>query len=187
MKKVVIAVDPGRVNWAYSVLDTKGKIIAKGLWTKTIDELKDPEKINKDLKKFIFKVKKFFKLYDKYSYCLIYERMIPRSFNMKKNTAEIVNMCIGIFLSHAKPVKLIPVTAASWKNYRKKHKIEIKNKTIPEHITDSISMGHYFLLQRKLIEISKVKKLVSKISKTKFNWKKVKDKKLKTYIWKEEN
>ena len=170
-KKLIIAVDPGRVNWAYSVLTTKGKILRFGLWKKTINQLKDISEYNYDLIKFIKKTNTFFQRYKDCEYVLVYERMVPRSFNMKLNTAEIVNLCIGIFLGQSKHKELVPLTAATWKNFCKKTNLDIRTKTAPVHVCDSIRMGLYFLIKQNFIDLKDAKSLVRKFDKKDHGWK----------------
>lgn len=180
-KKIIISVDPGRVNWAYSILNEKGKILKFGIWKKTINQLKDVSEYNTDLSKFVSKVEKFFHTYKDCEYILVYERMIPRGFNMKLNTAEIVNMCIGMFLGHSKHKELIPLTAATWKNFCKKVNIDIHTKTAPVHVCDSIRMGLYFLIKQDKIDVKEAKSIVKTFDSKDHGWK------LKKNIWRNLN
>lgn len=172
MKHYIICMDPGRVNWAYSVMTDKGKVLRTGLWKHTLTELKDGEILQQEINRL---KRKMFKLLATYSfgdctYDLVYERMIPRGFNMKKNTAEIVNMCIGCLLTCSSPDTIAPYSAATWKNHRTKHGLEIVNKTLAIHIIDSISMGLYYLIQNNKLTITQAKKLVKKYSKRDCGW-----------------
>ena len=172
MKHYIICMDPGRVNWAYTVMDDKGKVLRTGLWKHTLTDLKTGDILQVEVNRM---KRKLFRLFGAYSfgdctYDLVYERMVPRTFNMKKNTAEIVNMCIGCLLSCSSPNKVAAYTAATWKTHRTKNGLEIVNKTLAIHIIDSINMGLYDLVQNNKLTIAQAKKLTKKYSKRDCGW-----------------
>ena len=161
MQKLLICVDPGKNNYAISVL-TKKAVVVEYMLLDTLNDIKNPDNFVNDVNIFSNRMYDLFKRYNKDRYILVFERMIPRTFNMRGNTAEIVNTCIGIMLAYSKARNTIPLTAATWKNHRTKNNLEIKNKQVPVHVTDSVSMGIYYLLQREILTLKQAQKLVKR-------------------------
>ena len=172
-KAVLLTFDPGKLNFAYSMLTPKGDIIRTGMLTTTLTNLKEPDIFTYELKMFKDEVKS---LCDKDTKLrVVFERFVPRGSRYMGNLIEITCLKIGILTStlseYYDNVKFTPILASSWKNFYKKYKISLyENDSAPEHILDSIHIGLYYLVQSQRLEIIELKHLTKAIRCVNFNW-----------------
>lgn len=159
--------DPGKGNYAYSILTKKGRLVKYGMIENTIQELKNGTTFNKQMKAFVKEVKDILKEYKDYQYIIIFERFIPRSLH-RGNLGELVNLMIGMFLCQSKHIATIPLAAATWKNHANKNDLLLRNKTTEQHILDAIGMGLYFIAKREYLTLKQIKRIVKKINERDF-------------------
>lgn len=175
MKKepILLCVDPGKNNFAYSILDRKGKLLDYMLILSTFNDLTSGKEVIKARNKLLRIFTNIHKSWptSKYNFALVYERFIPRSMQ-RGNLGEIVNMCIGGLLFSFPPVTatVVPLTAASWKNYVKKQNWVLNNATIPIHVLDSIMMGYYWLHKTERLKSTVITKNIASLNRRKFGW-----------------
>jgi len=179
MRKVVVAFDPGKKNFAYSILSKKGKLLDFNLLGNEVSQkeglisnLKEGEILVKQYKKFVSDLRKILKIIKKNDahFILIYERFIPRGLT-KGNLSEIVSMLIGMLIltmNIRRCRKVVPVTAATWKVHRNKFELLIDNDTLSVHVSDAIGMALHYLLKQDYLTLKKVKSIVKKINTTNF-------------------
>jgi len=155
---MILSVDPGKVNFAWSILDYKGNIIKYGMIDNTIIDFINFES---QVKNFYNEVKQL----KRYKVeVVIYERFMPRGNFFRGNLVELVNTMVGIFISCVKPKHINTLTAASWKNFRTKNDLFVKSK-VEEHLSDAITMGLYYLHKDKYISLNRFRTAI-KIIKT---------------------
>lgn len=172
---VILSIDPGKYNFAYSFLKKDGTILKLGMLSHRIDNLKNTRIINKEINGFLKEIKNLIKYNKIY---VVFERFVPRGKSYHGNLVEITCLKIGLLLSVFKLYSncyIIPILASTWKNYYNKNNLWITNDSIPEHISDAISMGYYFLLKHNKLTIPYVKRLVKSHNRTNFNWYKYKN------------
>ena len=174
--KVLLCVDPGKYNFAYSILDTRGNLLDYMLMSSTFEDLTRGEAVMAARNKILAMIHNIHEKWpsDKYSFALIYERFIPRSMQ-RGNLGEIVNMCIGGLLfsfpqSNNTRMTVVPLNAATWKNYVKKKAWAIENPTIPIHVLDSIMMGYYWMHKKEMLSSSAIVRNIKAINKKKYGW-----------------
>lgn len=170
-KPLILSFDPGKFNFAYSLMTLDGSLIRTGMLpAASMTDLKKPDLVTQDIKDFIAKVKSLSKGNKLY---LIFERFIPRGSKYGGNLVEITCMKIGIMLASVlanNKVKIVPVLASSWKNFYNKNELWIKNDSVPEHILDAIFIGYYYLMHFQSVDVKKVRQLTRKLEKVNFGW-----------------
>ena len=154
---MILCLDPGSVNFGYSILSMDGKIVDFGMLP-PVTNLKDEQVFNLELRRFIKNLPDYNPEY------IVYERFIPR-FVTKGNTSEIINVLLGIIIQHyyRKNTKFISVTAATWKGFFKKNELMLENSSLPIHILDGIAIGLYFLWKRGIVDVEYIKYFKRKI------------------------
>ena len=170
MKTIILSFDPGKYNFAYSFLNPNGKLIKTGMLTHRMTDLKNIKEVNNEINGFISESKDLVK---NKKLRIVFERFVPRGSNYRGNLVEITCMKIGLLLATLKmnnDCYIIPILAATWKNFYNKNNLWIVNDSIPEHISDAMSMGYYYLLKKNKITISQVKKLVKEYNSRNFGW-----------------
>lgn len=168
----LVCIDPGKVNFAYVIIDTRrGQVQEYDLLQTTFTDLTDGDAIRreKDALQSVFTgIRKRYK-----SFGLVYERFMPRHLQ-KGCVAEIVNMVIGGFiftlLEEDSKVTPIALSAATWKNYMDARSLRFNNETIPIHILDAISMGHYYLLKSGTVGFPRIRYTIQTINSTDYGW-----------------
>lgn len=167
MRKIVLSIDPGSKNFAVSAMTKKGKLVDYCLINKTISNIKDGKVFEKELNDFRNEVNKILKQFSNDKCVIVFERFMPRGMH-RANLSEIVNFLILSFLNESinkSYVKRIyPITAAAWKTYNKHRKMFIINKTITDHICDTMGMGLYFLVRRNHMDVERARKVAKKLS-----------------------
>ena len=156
---IIICIDPGKLNYGFSIMDTYGKVFKYGMISNTITILKG-RKFSKQKDAFLNEIKKTFNT-DKYT-ILIIERFMNRGM-LRGNTGECTLIMMGLLIGSIKGHTIL-FTAAQWKNFFRKEEIIFDNKNISDHIRDSISMGLYFLVKERYIKLSKAKKIISELN-----------------------
>jgi len=169
-KSILLSVDPGSKNFAYTLMTPKGNIIYTGMLKTTISDFSNPNIFTKNIKYIIKELQRLIG-YGKIK--LVFERYIPR-FLTKKNTSEITNIQIGMLISSYNFISVKPITAATWKNFWNREELWATNDSVPEHILDSIFMGYHYLIKINKLTIPQVKKLSKKIGNINFNYYKYK-------------
>lgn len=168
---IILSIDPGKLNFAYSLMTLEGKLIKTGVFPNAITELKDPKVFTLDVKNFIKEVQNLTTKPQKFY--LVFERFVPRGSRYMGNLIEITCMKIGIMLSSliiSNDVRIIPILASSWKNFFNKKNLKIENDSAPEHILDAICIGLYYLIQSNRLTISQIYDLTKYIKSINFNW-----------------
>ena len=172
-KHIYLCFDPGKYNIGFSILKDNGKLLHHDLLGIGISALNQSVRLKKEHNIFINELEPILeKISEKdYIYHVVFERFIPRMMQ-KGNIGETTNIFIGTILTLTTHKRMVySLTAASWKNHRTKHNLFVENKTIPDHILDSIQMGHYVLLNNNEITIGQIKSRLRKIKRTNFGWK----------------
>lgn len=170
MKSIILSVDPGKYNFAYSFLTPTGKLLKTGMLTHRMTDLKNVKLANQEIDGFLEETKN---LITGKKVRLVFERFVPRGGNYHGNLIEITCLKIGMLISMLKTFNIcytIPILAATWKNFYNKNSLWIQNDSIPEHITDAMNIGYYYLIKNNKITISQVKKFVKVYNKTNFGW-----------------
>lgn len=180
MKKIIVALDPGKKWFAYSILSRKGKLLEYGLLGNRssmkkglISDLKSGTIFTVHCRDFIKNVKKIKRSIQKNDavFVLTYERFIARG-RSKGNLSEIISMLIGMLITvlwSNRCKKILPVTAAAWKVHRRKHGLVIDNNTLSEHISDSIGVAIYFLVKRDYMTPKKARTVIKNMNNTDFS------------------
>lgn len=170
VKTIIMSIDPGKYNFAYCFLTTTGDILKTGILSHRMTDLKNVKEVNKEVDGFIQEVKDIIQ-HNKIR--LVFERFVPRGKCYQGNLVEITCIKIGMLISILKMYStcyVIPILAATWKNFYNKHDLWIKNDSLPEHISDAISIGYFYLLKNDKISIPYVKRLVKAHNKHNFGW-----------------
>lgn len=164
MPAILISLDPGKDNFAFCCMTKNAKILEYGMISNTILEMKFADTFTKQTKLFIAEVKRFLKILPKASsYRIVYERFIPRSLH-KGNLGELTNIMIGMLLatSNLKTECVVPITAAAWKCFLKKHDLYFSNKNLTQHSIDSMCIGFYYLHKNEYITFEQLQKSINK-------------------------
>lgn len=180
MKKIIIALDPGKKWFAFSILSKKGRLLEYGLLGNRssikkglINNLKSGTIFTIQCREFIKNVRRIKRRVQKNDavFVLTYERFIARG-RSKGNLSEIISTLIGMVITvllSNRCKKVLPITAAAWKVHRRKHGLVIDNDTLSEHISDSIGVAIYFLVKRDYITSKKARTIVKSINNTDFS------------------
>jgi hypothetical protein len=175
MKTIILSVDPGKLNFAYSFMTPHGVLIKTGMLRHTMTDLKSVDAANSEIDGFLQEIKELSK---GAKLRLVFERFVPRGSRYFGNLIEITCMKIGMMLAVIKANNdciTIPILASSWKNFLNKKNLRIENDSAPEHILDAISMGIYYLIQKEKITLKQAKTIMIKHSKKNYNWYKYKN------------
>lgn len=164
MKNVLLSLDPGKHNFAYSCLTLKGNLLFSGMLDNTINELKYPKPFTANIHMLTKEFKRIAKEIPKGAkYRVVYERFIPRSMH-RGNLGEITNMAIGIMLAMSKADLYVPITAATWKNFFKKRGIVLQNKAYSVHQLDSMGIGLYYLQSQGKLSFNNLTEAVARLN-----------------------
>ncbi len=164
---ILISVDPGKDNMAFSVFTDKGKLLKFGMLKNTISDIKDNKKTSIIVKKMITEISNIYDTSKKVR--LVFERFVPRSMQ-KGNLAELSNIHIGILLSSINYSEFDCIMASSWKNFLNRNNLILNNDSAPPHVFDSFGIGLYYLIKVKKLSINDVYKIINKINKTNYNY-----------------
>jgi hypothetical protein len=162
-RDLLLSVDPGKHNFAWCIMDSRGELLECGLLHNTINDFKI---FNQQYKRFSEEVTKLLYKYRNDNLLLVSERFVPRSMH-RGNLGELINIQIGVLVTILK--QLFPscgvmlLMASTWKNHRTRNQLELDIMGLTEHEKDSISMGYYFLLDRKYISIYDCRKHVDNL------------------------
>ncbi len=173
-KHIYLCFDPGKFNIGFSILKSNGKLLYQDLLGIGISALNQSIKFKKEHDIFINELNIILDRVNKknYIYHVVIERFIPRMLQ-KGNVGETSNILIGTIMTLTSRSRRMnyQLTAAQWKNHRTKHNLFITTKNLPNHILDSVQMGHYVLLNNNEITIKQVKTRLKQIKNTNFGWK----------------
>ena len=86
MKTIIMAVDPGKYNFAYCFLTTRGDIIKTGILAHRMTDLKNTKEVNIEIDGFIQEVQDIIQ-HNKIR--LVFERFVPRGKCYQGNLVEI--------------------------------------------------------------------------------------------------
>ncbi len=176
MRKLLIGIDTGKVNVAYSIITKLGDLVEYGMLENKITDFKDIDTFNRSLNLCKKELNNIVKKYKNDKCILVYERFIPR-FMQKGNIGEIANINIGLILDKFKYVKAIPVVAQGWKTkfknkgFIEKKKSSLDNNTCPDHILDSICICLYYLWNQKMLTLEQIAKRVKYLKNLDFGYK----------------
>lgn len=163
----IVALDPGKYNFAWCVVSPHGKLLHSGLIQKTFNDMKSEDILEgiSLLSRVAYDVGSLSNKVDR----LVFERFVPRGMNTRGNLSEIVNFSIGIFISHFPCLNINPVMASGWKTWTKNRFTELTNKTIPIHILDCYQMALYSLAKSGLsLEI--IQRQRNRVDIKNYNW-----------------
>lgn len=149
MIKTILAIDPGKVNMGYSIIqfdNGKYRIVARGMVENTIQDLKG-DNIKPVVKKFHSEIQKKINTYGISE--LTMERFVSRG--LLGSLSEFICIMQGILSINSKIKVFNLVTAATWKNAFNKH-YELKafyklgkQYGILDHEVDAALIGLYYL------------------------------------------
>lgn len=177
MKNIVLSIDPGKYNFAYSFLTKSGGILETGIFHTTVTDLKDPKVCTHDVMSFVEEIDKICSKYSSYKIRLVFERFVPRNSRYGGNLIEITCLKIGIVvtsLCKRSNILIVPVLASTWKNFFNKNHLMPNNDSVPEHILDAVCIGRYYLIQENKITLKQAYKMQKAIEKVNFHWYKYK-------------
>ncbi|AXG66931.1 Holliday junction resolvase [Dickeya phage vB_DsoM_JA29] len=117
----ILSGDPGKVNFALTVLDVKGKrldIMGTRMFGSPIQNLTGD--LGSVTKKFIDEIAKIDKQYGPFD-AMCFERFQSRG--LGGNTIEAISIMIGVmaFYCHKKKIPFFAITASQWKNAFNRH------------------------------------------------------------------
>jgi len=166
MSKLLLSLDPGRLNFGFGILNSEGKILKCGIMKNLVTNQKNPRLFTEQLKLLKEECKG---IIDNPKFRLIYERFIPRSLN-RGNNSELILTHIGYVLCSFNANLIIPITASTWKNFWNRNNLWVKNDSLCEHTMDSLMIGLWYLLKVNALTMKQVKHRLFEIEKTNFGW-----------------
>lgn len=127
--KVILAIDPGKINFAFSILSKNKGLIKTGMFKHTIKDFSLKNPLNKQINSFI---KECIKNFNKYpiKYVIAERYQIRGKFGGTQGAScESINLMLGIVAYlFRKRSKVYYITPALWKNYMYKT-YDFPNKT----------------------------------------------------------
>lgn len=169
-KPFILSFDPGKLNFAYSMMKYDGTLLFTGMLPNNVTDLKDSKRFSQEVSGFKQEVRG---LASGKKLRVVFERFVPRGSLYTGNLVEITCLKIGLLLATIQEnnsVRITPVLASSWKNAFKRNKISITNDSSPPHILDAICIGLYYLWHKESISLDRLQYLTKSHECVNFNW-----------------
>lgn len=165
--KTILAIDPGKVNMGYSIIQQKGskyRILKRGMVKNTIRDLK-PVNLKDTVSIFNNEIDDLIETFSVSEVSM--ERFVSRG--LLGSLSEYICIMQGIISIHPKISTFNLITAATWKNsFNKRYALkefykQAKKIKIQPHEIDALLIGLYFLSKGDYFKNFSTEKIRSRI------------------------